>query len=170
LLYNAPRAATVRTRKGGSVWALDRETFTRLVTGGAAEQRLRRERWLSDIPIFSSLRREDIAKLADVIQHMNFNAGEAFITEGEPGDAFYIVEDGECKAYIGSQRVAKYKRGGYFGELALLSDQPRAATVVASSARVRVLALDGNSFVALLHDHFLKDVETQMLLAQNSGR
>merc|ERR1712187_86375 len=118
--------------------------------------------------MFATLGQDELARLVDALHPVDLASGDIIIEEGAPGDAFYIVEDGECKAYIGSQRVAKYKRGGYFGELALLGDQPRAATVVASSSRVRVLALDRRGFRALLHNHFVEDVETQMLLAQNA--
>jgi cAMP-dependent protein kinase regulator len=86
---------------------------------------------------------------------LKVDAGEYIIREGESGDKFYIIEDGEAYAekYDKEQEkvvpVLEYERGGYFGELALIKNEPRAASVVAKS-NCKLLSLDRMSFKRLL--------------------
>ena len=95
------------------------------------------------------------AKVADSLVEKAFSEGEYVIREGERGENFYIVVGGEAKAtkrIDGSSspvEVLRYKRGDYFGELALLNDKPRAANVIALGD-LRVVTLDRDSFVRLL--------------------
>jgi len=90
------------------------------------------------------------SKLADAIKEVKFNAGDKIITKGETGDSFYILVEGEAFATLDSDTVVKdYKSGDYFGELALIKNEPRAANVSASSA-VKLISLDRKSFKRLL--------------------
>ena len=78
-------------------------------------------------------------------------AGSAIIKEGDVGDKFYILESGEAEAFKrGEEKPLKtYGKGDYFGELALLEDKPRAASVV-SKGEVKVAALGKDGFQRLL--------------------
>ena len=75
------------------------------------------------------------SKIADAIKEHFFQPGEIVITEGEEGNVFYIIIEGEAIATkamgLGKapSQVMEYKPGNYFGELALLRDTPRAANV-----------------------------------------
>ena len=87
--------------------------------------------------------------------HIIIGEGEYIIRQGEVGDVFYIIEEGEAVAF-GSKDHGKasipemnYSKGNYFGELSLLRDQPRAANVKAKTD-VKLLALDRNSFKRVL--------------------
>jgi len=62
---------------------------------------------------------------------MTVVAGQDLIRQGEPGNAFYVIEQGEFDIVIDSNRVTTFRRGGSFGEIALIREQPRAATVTA---------------------------------------
>lgn len=79
----------------------------------------------------------EIGQIADALRTATFQADDIIIREGEYGDIFYIVEEGEAYATKTiepgkpAQTVSEYKRGSFFGELALLKGDPRAANVIA---------------------------------------
>lgn len=152
LMYNAPRAATVASADPKStLWALDRITFRRILMDSAFQRRRMYESFLEEVPLLASLKSYERAKIADALDAIKFGSGSTIITEGEPGDAFYLLESGEADAFKeGEEGVVKsYKRGDYFGELALLDDKPRAASIIAKSD-VKVAKLGRDGFKRLL--------------------
>jgi cAMP-dependent protein kinase regulator len=75
------------------------------------------------------------------------------VREGDEGDTFYILESGSAEAFKDDKIVQSYSQSGdYFGELALLRDEPRAATVKAGDSGCRVLKLNRSAFTRLLGD------------------
>ena len=93
--------------------------------------------------------------VSEALRKCAFREGEYIIRQGEVGDVFYIIEEGEAMAF-GSKDHGKaaipemnYTKGNYFGELSLLRAQPRAANVKAKTD-VKLLALDRNSFKRVL--------------------
>ncbi|KAI9373722.1 camp-dependent protein kinase regulatory subunit [Aspergillus egyptiacus] len=152
LMYNAPRAATiVSTDSKSTLWALDRITFRRILMDSAFQRRRMYEAFLEEVPLLSSLKPYERAKIADALDTIKYQAGSAIITEGDPGDAFYLLESGEADAFMSGVDgpVKSYKRGDYFGELALLDDKPRAASVIARN-EVKVAKLGRDGFKRLL--------------------
>merc|ERR1719456_889415 len=93
--------------------------------------------------------------VADALKSEEFEDGAKIIIQGDPGDKFFIVEDGAAvatKAFVPGQdptEVKKYASGDYFGELALLKNEPRAANVIAVG-KCKVLVLDRRTFKRLL--------------------
>ncbi|KAJ1672663.1 hypothetical protein EV182_006736, partial [Spiromyces aspiralis] len=109
------------------------------------------EKFLSEVPILKSLMQYERQKICDALETVTFNDGEVIMKQGEPGMYFYLIEDGEAKiTKVNEDGVEKtypsLKKGSYFGELALISDQPRQATVTANgylkSARMSKDAFD----------------------------
>merc|ERR1719335_522656 len=100
LMYNAPRAATVMATSPAKVWALDRESFQLMLTTAENTRHTQHEGFLQDIELFKHLTRYEIAQLSDLLETELFEAGEDIVKQGEDGKHFYIVEDGEAKAYI----------------------------------------------------------------------
>ncbi|KPM43061.1 cAMP-dependent protein kinase regulatory subunit [Neonectria ditissima] len=152
LMYNAPRAATVVSAESGcTVWALDRVTFRRILMESTFARRRIYESFLKEVPILSTLTPYERSKIADALETKKFPSGEIIIKEGDPGHAFYLLENGQAAAYKGdpSNKVLDYDKGDYFGELALLNDAPRAASVVATTD-VKVASLGKNAFQRLL--------------------
>jgi cAMP-dependent protein kinase regulator len=147
LMYNAPRAATVMSAEAGStLWALDRITFRRILMDSTFQRRRLYESFLEEVPLLSSLTRYERSKIADALETQKYPAGSTIIKEGDAGEAFYILESGEAEAYKeGTEHPVKlYAKGDYFGELALLNDAPRAASVVSKTdAKVAWLGKDG---------------------------
>lgn len=155
LMYNCPRAATVKAKTDVSLWAMDRLTFRQVLMDTTASKRQRYEQFLEGISLLSSLDRYERAKVSDALVERVYEDGEYIIKQGERGDNFYILEEGAARAtksIKGSNQpleVMRMKPGDYFGELALLNDAPRAANVIAIG-RVKVACLDRSSFTRLL--------------------
>ena len=95
------------------------------------------------------------SKLADAIKETQVKMGDYIIKQGEEGDVFYIIIEGEAVATKVMEEgkeaveVKSYKSGDYFGELALLKDEPRAANVLAKT-KLKLVGLNRNSFKRLL--------------------
>lgn len=153
LMYNAPRAATiVSTEKGSLLWALDRVTFRRILMDAAFQRRRMYEAFLEEVPLLEALTPYERSKIADALETHSFEDGAKIIQEGDIGEAFYLLEQGEAvvmKKESGEKIIHSYKKGDYFGELALLDDKPRAASVVAKGA-VKTASLGKEGFQRLL--------------------
>lgn len=151
LMYNAPRAATVITAEQSTLWALDRVTFRRILMDSAFQRRRMYEGFLEEVPLLSSLTPYERSKIADALETKKYPAGTTIIKEGDVGESFYILESGEAEVFKrGIEKpVNRYKKGDYFGELALLNDAPRAASII-STTEVKVATLGKNGFQRLL--------------------
>ncbi|EFY91720.1 protein kinase A regulatory subunit [Metarhizium acridum] len=152
LMYNAPRAATViSVEPNCTLWALDRITFRRILMESTFARRRMYETFLEEVPLLSSLTPYERSKIADALETKKYAPGEIIIKEGDPGHSFFLLESGEADAFKGepSNKVLHYKKGDFFGELALLNDQPRAASIMAST-EVKVATLGKNAFQRLL--------------------
>jgi cAMP-dependent protein kinase regulator len=155
LLYNAPRAATVKAKTDCTLWLLDRETFNHIVKEAAQKKREKYENFLKSVEILTSVEPYELLQISDALKSASFNEGDYVIKEGEMGDVFYIIEDGKAVATKtlepgkAPQNVKNYGNGDYFGELALLKGEPRAANILATS-NLRLITLDRDSFKRLL--------------------
>ncbi|KAI8142610.1 cAMP dependent protein kinase regulatory subunit [Fennellomyces sp. T-0311] len=154
LMYNAPRAATILATSDAVLWALDRVTFRTILMENTSRKRRMYESFLEEVLLLKSLEPYERHKIADALDTVYFDQGETVMTEGDVGDRFYIIESGDAAFYkLGpdgtQQKVNVFSRGSYFGELALLNDTPRAATVVAQS-RLKCATLGKKAFTRLL--------------------
>jgi len=160
LMYNAPRAATVvSTQAPALLWALDRVTFRRILMDAAFNRRRMYESFLDSVPLLKSLTGDERSKVADALETIEFPPGSAIIRQGDIGDRFFLLEEGEAAVFkreegaLGSAgpgtELMRYRKGDYFGELALLDDKPRAASVL-SVGHVRVAWLGKDGFRRLL--------------------
>lgn len=150
LMYNAPRAATAIAATDVSCWALDRLTFRRILLEGTFNRRLMYEDFLKDVEVLKSLDDHARSKLADALHTEMYHKGDKIVVEGEQGENFYLIESGSCKVYnekLGE--ITTLSKGDYFGEIALLNDLPRQATVEALD-NVIVATLGKSGFQRLL--------------------
>jgi len=168
LMYTAPRAATVVVGTStAKLWALDREPFKMLLMKSSQQQYAKYEGWLSEVELFKTMNHFELTQLTDLLESTLYDDGEVIIKQGEIGDKFYILEDGTCSAYIegagGEKEVKKYDRQGeYFGEIALLKDEPRKATVRATGEGATVMSITKEDFTNVLGpitDLLKKDVD-----------
>jgi len=158
LLYNAPRAATVIAKKACILWSIDRTTFNSLVKDAVQKAKERRMHFLESVDILKSLTADEVAKIGDALRERTYGSGVNIIQEGTEGDVFFILEKGSAAATKDGKTVMEYKPSMYFGELALLSDAPRAADVVTLEEST-VLSLDRKAFQRLLGnlDNIMKE-------------
>jgi cAMP-dependent protein kinase regulator len=148
LMYNAPRAATVTAKTESKLWMLDRNTFKNILMDTTMKTRKKNTDFLLNVPILASLTDFERSTVADALKKEKYLDGEVIIKEGDPGDCFHIVEEGSCvclKAASGDKPVMEINTGSYFGEIAILMDKPRQATVVAAG-EVRTLTLERKTF------------------------
>ncbi|KAL3690401.1 hypothetical protein R1sor_016710 [Riccia sorocarpa] len=149
LLHNAPRAATVKASTDCVLWAVDRSTFRAIMMSTTQHKRETYENFLKDVPLLKTLNNYERATIADVLEPEYFDPQQNIIVEGGKGDKFYLIEEGEAEARTQGKVVMQYKRGDYFGELALLNDAPRAATVT-TLTRCKVVSVNRDLFKRLL--------------------
>jgi len=154
LLYNCPRAATVRATSAGTVWGLDRLTFRHTLASQDHEQKSNVTASLRSVPLLAELTTSQLNKIADAVQPVHFAPTERIIMKGEPGSIFYIIREGTVACTEigdGSDRMAdvRLKSGEYFGERALLTGEPRACNVHAET-ETTCLVLDRQGFNELL--------------------
>ncbi|KAH3667851.1 hypothetical protein WICMUC_005251 [Wickerhamomyces mucosus] len=150
LMYNSPRAATATAETELTLWALDRLTFRRILLAKTSKKRQLYESFLKDVPVLSNLSLLERSKLADALEAEFFKPGDIIIKEGEVGENFYLISKGEAQVFKNTEGlVSDLKRGDYFGEVALLNDLPRQASVIAKTD-VEVATLDKRGFQRLL--------------------
>jgi predicted MFS family arabinose efflux permease len=146
-----PRGALVAAGGGLSVVVL--LFWRRLATVDAPALVPERElALLRDIPIFAPLPPVTLEQLASNLSHVRVTAGGVVFHQGDHGDRFYVVERGEVTVEPEGRPPVMLSRGGYFGEIALLRDVPRTATVTARS-NVELWALERDIFIAAVTGH-----------------
>src|SRR5918997_3869574 len=108
---------------------------------------------LRQVPLLADLTEEDLERLYEMAETVSVPAGQLVLQEGDPGDSLYIVLDGELEVTKrhGSQEVllAVYKAGQFFGEMALLEQAPRSASV-RTLRESRLLLISRTAFQTLL--------------------
>jgi len=151
LMYNAPRAASVVSTGPATLWQLDRVTFRRILMDSAFQRRRMYESFLDDVPLLSTLTPYERSKIADALETQKYPSNTTIIREGDVGAHFYILESGSAAVFKRGveKKLKQYTKGDYFGELALLDDKPRAASVV-SETEVKVAMLGKDGFQRLL--------------------
>jgi Cyclic nucleotide-binding domain/Major Facilitator Superfamily len=117
--------------------------LSRLDAGLASEHAVGR---LLAIPIFEPLDRPTIEGLASSLARVESAAGTTIVAEGDLGERFFIVDGGDLDVFVAGAHVRSLAAGDYFGEIALLRDVPRTATVVART-ECALLALERDAFI-----------------------
>jgi predicted MFS family arabinose efflux permease len=107
---------------------------------------------LGGIPMFAPLGPPTLERLASQLVELREPAETTIIREGEPGDRFYVLAEGVVDVYAEGRRLSTLESGDYFGEIALLRDVPRTATVLARTD-VLLYALEREEFLAAVTGH-----------------
>ena len=107
---------------------------------------------LRKIPLFAELDARELERLGGSFKERTFDAGSHVVDEGKTGAGFFVIESGEASVSVRGDERDKLGPGDYFGEIALLRDVPRTATVKAT-ADTELLALERDDFLAAVTGH-----------------
>lgn len=155
LLRREPRAASVVALSDSQVLTLSREAFVSQLGHLAELRTVWRVEALRRVPLLRELPPDTLTKMAECMTATTVGVGHDIIKQGQEGDCFYVVEHGKLGAFVGSGQQAQaqqrpssgspkpsmvYGPGQYFGELALLKKEPRAATVGGGTAAAAAAA------------------------------
>ena len=88
---------------------------------------------LSTVPLFSGLERRDLERIADSFKERKYSAGDTIAGEGQGGAGFFVIEEGTARVTVQDQERGTLGPGDYFGEIALIDEGARTATVTADS-------------------------------------
>ena len=103
---------------------------------------------LKDVPFFSSMSEPDLAAVAEGTYEISVAPGQALAREGDVGDEFFVIESGTAEVTRGGAPVAELGAGDFFGEIALIRDDRRSATVTATSPMI-LIGMKGSHFRSL---------------------
>ena len=173
LIDGAPRSATVRPVEDAQLFEVDESTFDRLLSDMVHVPEfaptLQSAAELRTLGPFAGLSSADISLLLDHGAWVNVPPGEAVITQGQEGDAFYVVGAGRLDVVKDDQTIGTIGPGSHFGEIALLMDVPRTASVVAKTPS-RVFRLDREGFEAVVASAFRGGTLTAPALVERTAQ
>lgn len=149
LMYNAPRAATVQAKVVSKVWVMHRAIFRQTVQKVSTQALDKYSGFLESVKLLKDLNDADRHKLADALEERHFQAGDVIFEQGVEGDVMYIIKSGKISIFRDGEEVMKCEAGTYFGELALLSSNKRAASPKAMTDCV-LLEMSRQTFNELL--------------------
>ncbi|HZM25087.1 MAG TPA: DUF1003 domain-containing protein [Anaerolineales bacterium] len=123
---------------------------------------------LREIPLFSEMDEQEVADIRAIMQEMRFRPGQVIIREGEMGDLFYVITEGHAEVLIrdadGAELILhEVGPGDFFGELSMLTNEPRSARIRAVDS-VSTLALERDDFFEFFrtHPHAAIDVMVEL--------
>ena len=107
---------------------------------------------LQRVPLFSDLDRKELGRIASSMKERTFSAGDTVTSEGQSGVGFFVIESGEAKVSVGGDDRRRLGPGDYFGEVALLNESARTATITADT-ELRCYGLTSWEFRPLVETH-----------------
>jgi CRP/FNR family transcriptional regulator, cyclic AMP receptor protein len=120
---------------------------------------------LKHVPLFAGCSKKELAHIAILADEIDFRSGKTLIREGEPGREFFVLVVGSAQISWKGKAIDTAGPGDFFGEMALLADQPRNATVTTTSA-VDALVVTARSFRDLIGDNPLIALKVMRAVAE----
>ena len=158
LMYNTPRAATIRANTDCKLWEIDRSTYRGILV---YNKYLRNKQYLEllrnvkigEKSLDDIMSRAELEQMAVALDKSSYENGEKILIQGNTGDEFFIIADGKVQVNVADKegnekQVATLSKGDYFGEKALLSADVRGATCIAEGP-VTCLTLERDDFLAM---------------------
>jgi CRP-like cAMP-binding protein len=103
------------------------------------------------VPLFSKLSKGGLSEVAGIADEIDFPEGKTLIREGERGREFLVILDGNADVTQKGKRIRQLRSGDFLGEIALITKQPRTATVTCTSP-VRALVITDRDFIRLIQE------------------
>lgn len=110
------------------------------------------QKLLSEVSLFSGCTKKELAEISSAGKWIEHDAGDVIAREGQRGLGFFLIADGTAEVTIGGSPRATLKRGDFFGEISLLDEGPRSATVTATTL-VTLFGLTAWAFKDLIERH-----------------
>ena len=111
IFFVVPRAATIQASTDGTLWALDRQTFRRIVLRNAFQKRKMYEALIENVPLLSALSDYERMNVADALIPKTFAVGETIVRQGDPADGMFFMEDGLVSVFVdgaGNRKKVNY--------------------------------------------------------------
>jgi CRP-like cAMP-binding protein len=128
---------------------------------------------LAKVPLFAGLDKKHLKQISGLVTQIDVKEGKDLTREGEHGNEFVIILEGEAEVKVGGSVVAVRGPGDYFGEIALIANRPRTATVTAKTP-MKLEVIGRREFQTMLHDN--PSIATELLgiaadrLAENDAQ
>jgi CRP-like cAMP-binding protein len=106
---------------------------------------------LRQVPLFAGCSKKELGEISTLADELSLPAGSNLIEEGRQGHEFFVLVEGDVDVRAKGRKLNSLGEGAFFGEMALVSQRPRNATVTATTP-VRVLVVHESGFRRLLHD------------------
>ena len=115
------------------------------------------------VPLFAECSNKELSEVAGIADEIDLREGKELTKQGKPGREFFVLVDGTAEVKRGTRRVNLLGPGDFFGEISLVRQVPRTATVVATEP-VEAWAIDGPTFLAAVTGHDLSSAEAEALI------
>lgn len=149
LLFNAPRAATIKSTTDCILWAIERKHYRAICSYHEIKRQEEALSILKEVPILKQLTNKELNRAAISMDLCEYKENTIIVREGEVGEDFYIIASGVVAVSKSEEgNVSELKRGDYFGEKALLNDEVRSATCTAKTS-VKCMQMDREHFIAI---------------------
>jgi CRP-like cAMP-binding protein len=101
-----------------------------------------KQKLIASVPLFAGLSKKEIGQVAALADELDFKAGKVLIREGQPGREFFVLVEGGIEVTQAGTAIATGKPGDFFGEISLITDTPRTATVTTTEPSVALVITD----------------------------
>jgi CRP-like cAMP-binding protein len=129
------------------------------------------EAHLKEVPFFSSLSKRELQEIARATDEIDVKEGKVLAREGDVGQEFFVIIDGGAEVVRGDERIAELGKGDFFGEMALVGDERRMATVTSTSP-MRLAVMSRSAFrsfdrtMPAVHARIVEAIEARRAAAQ----